>query len=179
MLSRCNKYGHDQIQFNNVLARSYLEWNEPNYLLNLGQLVLRFLVSVVIDVIAFEDNSSHEANITWFHQKDPDFILFNVSNANNIYRDYGLQHQLLRNLTTNQMMSEDFYPTVKLPVENKDYEIIKLLLLKRNNVLRYCNNAQKIRNDYINYLNVSNDLTTSDIKSITSLHCFIETGPIG
>ena len=37
-LARCNKYGHDQIQFNNALAQSCLQWDEPFELLNNGEM---------------------------------------------------------------------------------------------------------------------------------------------
>lgn len=58
-LRRCKKYGHDQIQFNNALARAGVAWSDPPHIMN-------------------SDLKRHEGAVAWQRQYDLNFIGFDT-----------------------------------------------------------------------------------------------------
>jgi hypothetical protein len=148
-LKRCDKYGDDQISFNNVMARSGLAW-----LSSLAQIK----PSQEVDRAGY---------LPWMHQTDPDFLAFDSDGAN---ASHAQQLAAADALLTDPALRPAGIGSAS-PVN------MSVLLLGHDRVIRYCSEPQKRGPAWLEAL-TPKALSREKRARISVLHCFVMTGPL-
>jgi len=164
VLQRCKKYGHDQIQFNKLLSRSSLIWNDPPSVMN-------------------NDTIDHDGYIYWFSQDDNNFIV--IDDPDLLY-DWKTQNDTINYMiSNNKNILKNYNTTITNKILNQTsmnpytfQSMVRIKILNKYKVLRYCSNVQSKGRNWIYNLKINENLHKIYPKDITVLHCFTYNGNI-
>lgn len=156
----------------------------------------------------FSDSMDHAGYIAWLHQTDPDFDLFSSANQTELDMDWRIRKNSVDKLLSDSQTRNQKVrfkdkgkssvttqwrkiQTQQLPLLSSSVPVIDLqshvttatekidlLVLRRYSALRYCNEAQEMRHDWIERLRVK-ETTPGLLDDVAVLHCFVEAGPLG